>query len=110
VTAGYAFLRSTNMNALVPGNKANLGVDLDLKYAFLHATVQAVGKRNSGDSAPAPVQLGGYTETGLKLSVPVRRNLSFFATADNLLNHRYQVLTGYPMPGINGSGGFVVHF
>ncbi|MDR3745705.1 MAG: TonB-dependent receptor [Acidobacteriaceae bacterium] len=110
VTTGYAYLASNNIAPLVPGNKANLGVDLDLKYAFLHATAQAVGKRNSGDPAPAPVQLGGYTETGLKLSVPVRRNLSFFATADNLLNHRYQVLTGYPMPGINGSGGFVVHF
>ncbi len=110
VTTGYAFLRSTNMNALIPVNKANLGVDLDLKYAFLHATAQAVGKRLSGDPTPAPLQLGGYTETGLKLSVPVCHNLSFFATADNLLNHRYQVLTGYPMPGINGAGGFVLHF
>jgi len=110
VSTGYAFLRSTNMNALVPVNKANLGVDLDLKYAFLHATAQAVGKRLSGDSAPAPYQLGGYTEAGLKLTVPLPRNVSFFATADNLLNHRYQVLTGYPMPGINGSGGFVLRF
>ena len=110
VTAGYAFLASTNFAPLLPANKANLGLDLDLKRAFLHTTVQAVGRRATDEAPMAPAQLGGYTETGLKLSVPVRRNLSFFATADNLLNHRYQVQTGYPMPGINGSGGFVMHF
>jgi len=110
VTTGYAFLSSTNINALVPANKANLAVDLDLKRAFLHATVQAVGKRNTDAAPAAPAQLGGYTEAGLKLTVPLPRNLSFFATADNLLNHRYQALTGYPMPGINGAGGFVLHF
>ena len=108
VTTGYAFLASTNIAPLLPGNKANLGLDLDMKHAFLHATVQAVGKRYADPTLTT--QLGGYTETGLKLSVPIRHNLNFFATADNLLNHRYQVQTGYPMPGINGAGGFVLHF
>jgi len=108
ITTGYAYLASTNIAPLVPGNKANLGLDLDLKRAFLHVDAQAIGKRYT--SSAHTIQLGGYTAMGLKLSVPVRRNLNFFATADNLLNHRYQVLTGYPMPGINGAGGFVLHF
>jgi outer membrane cobalamin receptor len=108
VTAGYAFLASTNFAPLLPANKANLGLDLDMKHAFLHATVQTVGKRYADPTLTT--QLGGYTDTGLKLSVPIRHNLNFFATADNLLNHRYQVQTGYPMPGINGAGGFVMHF
>jgi iron complex outermembrane receptor protein len=107
-TGGYAYLRSTNLAALVPGNKANLAVDADLKRAFLHLGVQAVGKRYTTTAHSA--QLGGYTEASMKLSVPVSRNLNFFATADNLFDHRYQVLTGYPMPGINGAGGFVLHF
>jgi iron complex outermembrane receptor protein len=108
VTTGYAYLDSTNIAPLVPGDKANLGLDLDMKRAFLHAGVQAIGRRYTDTTLTT--QLGGYTATSLKLSVPVRRNLNFFATADNLLNHRYQVLTGYPMPGINGAGGFVLHF
>jgi iron complex outermembrane receptor protein len=108
VTTGYAYLASTNIAPLVPANKANLGLDLDMKRAFLHLSVQAIGKRYADTTLTT--QLGGYTEAGLKLSVPMRRNLNFFATADNLLNHRYQVLTGYPMPGINGAGGFVMHF
>ena len=107
-TGGYAYLRSTNLAALVPGNKANLAVDADLKRAFLHVGVQAVGKRYTTTAHSA--QLGGYTEASMKLSVPIRRNLNFFGTVDNLFDHRYQVLTGYPMPGINGAGGFVLHF
>jgi iron complex outermembrane receptor protein len=108
LTTGYAYLASTNIAPLVPANKATLGLDLDMKRAFLHMDVQAIGKRYTDTTHTT--QLGGYTATSLKLSIPVRRNLNLFATADNLLNHRYQVLTGYPMPGINGAGGFVLHF
>lgn len=110
LSTGYAYLASTNLAPLVPTNKANLGLDLDLRHAFLHATVQAVGRRSTDAVPAAPTQLGGYALAGLKLSVPLPHNLNFFATADNLLNHRYQVLTGYPMPGINGTGGFVLRF
>lgn len=106
-TGGYAYLYSTNIAPLVPGNKANLGVDVDLRRAFLHIGVQAVGRRIT-DASPA--SLGGYTEASMKLSIPITRRLNFFGTVDNLLDHRYQVLTGYPMPGINGAGGFVLHF
>jgi iron complex outermembrane receptor protein len=107
-TGGYAYLRSTNLAALVPGDKANLALDADLRRAFLHVGVQAVGKRYEDTTHAA--QLGGYTEASVKLSVPVTKKLSFFSTADNLFDHRYQVLTGYPMPGINGAGGFVLHY
>lgn len=107
-TGGYAFLRSTNLAPYVPGNKANLALDVDMKRAFLHVGVQAIGKRYADTTNTT--QLGGYTEASMKLSVPIAKNLNFFGTVDNLFNHRYQVLTGYPMPGINGTGGFVLHF
>lgn len=107
-SGGYAYLRSTNLTPLVPGSKANLGLDFDLRRAFLHVGVQPVGRRYTTSAHTA--QLGGYTEANMKLSVPVNTKLVFFGTVDNLLDHRYQVLTGYPMPGINGAGGFVLHY
>lgn len=107
-TGGYAYLRSTNLAPLVPGNKANLGLDIDMKRAFLHVGAQAIGKRYEDETDTT--QMGGYTEASMKLSVPLTRNLNFFGTADNLLDHRYEVLPGYPMPGANGAGGFVLHF
>jgi outer membrane cobalamin receptor len=51
-------------------------------------------------------QLGGYTLLTLKCTVPVRRNLSVSVMTDNLLNRRYEVIPGYPMPGINALAGF----
>jgi outer membrane cobalamin receptor len=51
-------------------------------------------------------QLGGYTLLTLKCTVPVRRNLSLSVLTDNLLNHRYEVIPGYPLPGINAMAGF----
>lgn len=107
-TGGYAYLRSTNLAPYIPENKANLAMDIDLKRAFLHLGVQAVGRRRA--SASDSTQLGGYADASIKLSVPIAKNLNFFGTVDNLLNRRYQVITGYPMPGINGAGGFVLHF
>ncbi len=110
VNAGYAYLTSTNLAPLVPQNKVNLAIDADLKRVFLHLGVQAIGRRDSGVPSPSPAQLGGYTLASAKISFPVRRDFDVFATVDNILNQRYQVFTGYPMPGVNAAGGFTLHF
>ncbi len=110
VNAGYAYLTSTNLAPLVPQNKADLAIDTDLKRVFLHLGVQAIGRRDTGSSSPNPVLLGGYTLASAKISFPVRRDFDVFATVDNILNQRYQVFTGYPMPGVNAAGGFTLHF
>ena len=110
VNAGYAYLTSTNLAPLVPQNKVNLAVDADLRRVFLHLGVQAIGRRDTGVSSPSPAQLGGYTLASAKISFPVRKDFDVFATVDNILNQRYQVFTGYPMPGVNAAGGFTLHF
>ena len=107
-SAGYAFLTSTNLAPLVPQNKATLAVDWDLKRAFLHLGVQAIGRRYTDPSHTS--QLGGYTLASAKLNVPVRRSFDLFAMVDNILNHSYEVLPGYPMPGVNAAGGVSIHF
>jgi len=33
-----------------------------------------------------------------------------FALVDNLFNRRYQLIPGYPMPGINAAGGVTLKF
>ena len=107
-TAGYAYLHSTNLAPLLPQNRATLAVDCDLKRMFVHLGLQAVGKRYT--DVTHATQMGGYPLASAKVNVPVRRNLDVFVMIDNLLNHRYEVLSGYPMPGVNGSGGFSIHF
>jgi outer membrane receptor protein involved in Fe transport len=55
-------------------------------------------------------QLGGFTVASLKFTIPVQRNFSLFVLVDNLFNRRYEVVTGYPMPGVNALGGIDIHF
>ena len=107
-SAGYAFLNSSNIAPLIPQHKANAAVDVDLKRAFLHVGVQAIGRRYGTQSHTT--QLGGYTLGSFKLSVPIRRNYDLFVMVDNLLNHRHEILPGYPMPGVNAAAGFTIRF
>ena len=46
----------------------------------------------------------------LKLMVPLGRRWTVFAVVDNFIDEEYQVVTGYPMPGVNAAGGFTVRF
>jgi iron complex outermembrane receptor protein len=107
-SVGYAHLNSSNIQSLVPKNKATLAMDIDLRRAFLHLGVQALGKRKPDDGSTA--LMGSYTLASAKLSMPILKHYDLFVTVDNILDHKYQVLTGYPMPGVNAAGGFSIHF
>jgi iron complex outermembrane receptor protein len=106
--SGYAYLRSTNLGPYIPQHKLNYSVDWDMRRAFVHLGGMTVGPRWANTSRTS--QLGGYTLATLKLTVPVHKNLSVFALVDNLLHRRYEVVTGYPMPGINAMGGIDIRF
>ena len=108
VSNGYAYLRSTNLSPYIPGHKWNASIDYDAGKAYIHAGATTVGKRwsNAGKTA----QLGGYTLVTLKCTVPVSRRQTLFVMLDNLLDHRYEVVPGYPMPGLNAAGGFSLEF
>jgi iron complex outermembrane recepter protein len=108
VSNGYAYLRSTNLSPYIPGHKWNVSIDYDAGKAYIHAGATTVGKRwsNAGKTA----QLGGYTLATVKCTVPVSRRQTLFVMLDNLLDQRYEVVPGYPMPGLNAAGGFSLEF
>jgi len=106
--SGYAYLRSTNLAPYIPQQKLHCSLDWDLRRALLHLGGTTVGHRWANTSRTA--QLGGFTLATLKLTVPVSKNLSVFTFVDNFLDRRYEVVTGYPMPGINAVGGIDVRF
>ncbi len=108
VSGGYAFLTSTNIAPLVPQNKAILATDFNLKRAFVHLGVQAIGRRYTDTTLTT--QMGGYTFASAKISFPFQRHYDIFATVDNILNRQYMVLPGYPMPGVNAAGGVSIHY
>lgn len=108
VTSGYAWVRSTNLAPLVPAHKWNYAVEWDARGVLVNLGGMSVGRRWA-DLARQRT-LGGYTLATLRVSVPVNRKWSAQVTVDNLLHRRYEVLAGYPMPGVNALAGMSVRF
>jgi outer membrane cobalamin receptor len=108
ITAGYAYLRSTNLAPLVPAHKLNVAADVALKRVRVSVGTMTVNSRFA--NAQKVQHLDGYTLATLKVSIPVNRQFTLFCLVDNALNKNYQVVQGYPMPGANAMGGMTVVF
>jgi outer membrane receptor protein involved in Fe transport len=106
--SGYAYLRSTNLAPYVPAHKWNYAVELDAGRVFVHVGGMTVGRRWA--DAGRTRELPGYTLATLRFTVPVKRHWNLFGMLDNLLDRRYEVVNGYPMPGVNATGGFSFSF
>ena len=108
LTVGYGYLHSTNPAPYVPDHKLNYSLDLNAGRIFLSLSGIFVDKTwgDIGKSLP----LDEYSLMTFKWTVPLKKHISMFATVDNLLNHGYQVIAGYPMPGINVNGGLRFKF
>jgi outer membrane receptor protein involved in Fe transport len=106
--SGYAYLRSSNLGPYIPSHKLNYSLDLDAGRAYIHFGGMTVGPRWA--DIQRTWQLAGFTVASLKFTIPVRRNFSVFGLVDNLFNRHYEVVTGYPMPGVNALGGIDIHF
>jgi outer membrane cobalamin receptor len=108
LNGGYAWLHATNLAPLVPRHKATYSAEIDLGRAFLHLGGMTVGSRYANSSRTT--ELAGYTVPTLKIMVPVRERLTLFGTLDNWIDEDYEVIAGYPMPGVNGAVGFEVRW
>ncbi|HTP88947.1 MAG TPA: TonB-dependent receptor [Bryobacteraceae bacterium] len=108
VQGGYGYVRSTNLAPYVPAHKVNYSVEFPVRRLTVDFSGITVGQRYTSTAHTA--HLDGYTDATLRLSYPLGERWTFFAMADNLFNQSYQFLPGYPMPGVNGSGGFMLRF
>ncbi len=108
LNGGYAYLRSTNLAPYIPEHKLNYSLDLDIGRALLSLGGNSVG-RTWADSQRTR-QLDEYTLIAFKSTFPLGRMLSAFVMIDNLLNRGYEVVEGYPMPGLNAMGGLNFKF
>jgi outer membrane cobalamin receptor len=108
LTGGYAWLRSTNLAPLIPRNKLNTSLQWHRGRFVANLSAMVAGRRWA-DAAHTRT-LDGYPLLTFQGSCRITRTLTVFAMADNLLNQRYEILPGYPMPGVNGAGGISVVF
>jgi iron complex outermembrane receptor protein len=108
LNTAYAHLHSTNLAPYAPQNRLTYSLDLDAKPLFFSLGGSTVGQTWGGARQTYPVS--GYTVATLKCTAPVGEHTSVFLMVDNLFNRRYQVLSGYVMPGTNASGGIELRF
>ena len=101
--AAYAYLHSTNLAPYSPENRLVYSLDINATRAFISVGGSTVGHTYSGAMRTAPVS--PYTLASFKCTAPVGKHTSLFVTVDNLFNRRYEVLSGYRMPGTNAAGG-----
>ncbi len=106
--AAYAHLHSTNLAPYSPENRLIYSLDLDAKRLFFSLGGSTVGRTFSGSGQTSPV--GSYTIANLKCTAPVGEHTSLFAIVDNLFNRRYEVISGYVMPGTNAAAGIDLKF
>jgi outer membrane cobalamin receptor len=108
VSAGTGVLRSAQIAPLIPANKFNGSVHYQHKRFTAGLSAMAVGRRYA--NAARTATLGGYPLLTLQGSWKASRRATVFALVDNLLNHRYEILPGYVMPGVNAAGGVTLQF
>jgi outer membrane cobalamin receptor len=106
LSSGYAFLSSTNLAPYVPENKFNYSLDIDLIHAFVSFGGNAVGR--TWANTARTVRLDSYAAATFKCTVPMGKHWTVFGTIDNLFDGKYEEIEGYPMPGINASGGIKI--
>ena len=106
--AAYAYLHSTNLAPYSPENRLTYSLDLDATRLFFSLGGNTVGRTYSAVGQRSPVS--PYTVATFKCTVPIGEHMSLIVLIDNLFNRRYEVLSGYVMPGTNAAGGIDLKF
>ena len=70
------------------------------------------GSVTVGRSGQSQQRFRGWRQhaVGLKATMPVSPGVSLYALVDNLLDRKYEVVAGYPMPGTNVLAGLTFSF
>ncbi len=106
--ATYSYLH-TSLDDLTgaPKNQYFLGIGWQV-IPRLHTDVELRGVGGLYVSNEIPRQ--DYILLNVRIVWRATRIVELFGTLDNLTNTSYTITRGYEMPGINGSGGFKLHF
>lgn len=92
-----------------PKNK----VDAKLKYhGYNGLTVELRGQLTGLRFADAAnnTKVKSFFTLGISVAKKIKNGITCFAYIDNLLNQKYQVIEGYPMPGFSFTGGLKAEF
>lgn len=106
---GYAYLHTNNMQILyAPKNKLDLSLTYapgNFEFTLQNSNIWRFMSQN--DLNNEYVKQKGYSLLDFRAAytTPTKVPVTFFVKADNILNKKYDIVYGFPMPGITVMGG-----
>lgn len=102
VNVNYSYLHMKNDVPASPEHKLYAGVDYSFRKWVFSTGLQYVHGLILDDGKES------FSLWNARVSYKVTRWLDVFVRGENLLDHKYQMYTGYPMPGATVFGGVLV--
>jgi iron complex outermembrane receptor protein len=109
VAANYAYLNMRNKVLAAPEHKLHLGINFTQGKWTVGTGLQHIANLYT-NVAPGSEQKESFTLWNARVSYRVLQMLSIFVKGENLLNRKYEINAGYPMPRATFYGGINLHF
>jgi iron complex outermembrane receptor protein len=103
----YSFLYSKEPTLATPRQQINISISKTWKQFNLSISMQHVQKLYTQITPTA--QSENYTIFNSKAAYRISKFVEVFAKGENLLNQKYSINFGYPMPGVLVFGGVQLH-
>lgn len=103
VDASYSYLDAGDETMESPKHKVYIGGSYPVSILRISAGIQSVAGLYGSDNHVNP--LPDYTLVNARVSAQLTNQWSVYVSGENLLDKKYQIMAGYPMPGITAIGG-----
>lgn len=105
--SNYSYLHQDKKTIATPRQQFNLNANYNYKIWSFFTGLQYIDKLYTNLSSEKEQS---YALVNARISALLYKNISVYAAGSNLLNTKYEINYGYPMPGINFSGGINLKF
>lgn len=114
INIDYAYLRARDDKThkyltYQPKHKSSLSLNYKGK-AGLNVGIQGQFVNRSFSNTANSLYVKRYYVVGLRISQKLNDKTNIFVNIDNLLNKKYQIRTGYPLPGLSITSGVKLEF
>ncbi|MDR1809169.1 MAG: TonB-dependent receptor [Prevotella sp.] len=108
IRANYSYINTKKPIIYTPRHKAYLSANYRLNKWSVSGNYQFIGKMYS-DAGSEP-SAESYGLINAKISCAILKYLHLFVKGENLSGKNYQIMNGYPMPGLIVLGGLSVEW
>jgi iron complex outermembrane receptor protein len=107
VNANYSYLDLNAPIVSAPRQQINVNVNYQYRKYNLNVSAQHIEKLYS---ALSPLTTVNYTLCNTRIAINLVKGIDLFVMANNILDQKYEINAGYPMPGFNFNGGVNCRF